>query len=98
MQFKSLKFKLKKEDIERVEKTLPVFLAKHFTVIFLFGAVLALLIGSYYFYQNVYVLTGEDYSVFVSVKKVNMSVFEDVLSFIENRRTGSVNSSVPDPF
>ena len=98
MQFKKPGIKLKKEDIERIRKTFPIFLAKHFTIIFLSGAVLALLVGIYYFYQNVYVLTSEDYSVFVSVRKVNTAVFEDVLGFIENRQMRPVNLSVPDPF
>lgn len=97
MELKSLKFKFKKEDIGRIQKTMPSILVRHFAAVVLAGSVLALLAGLYYFYQDVYVLTREDYKVFVTVREVNIKLLQDVISFIDQNSTNTYNTP-PNPF
>jgi len=99
MKFKPLKFKFKfkKENIRNIQKRIPSIIARHFSTIVLSGAVLFLLIGLYYFYQNVYILTKADYEASVTVRKVDTELFQEILEFIEQSNKSN-SGDISNPF
>jgi len=82
-----------------VLKYFPVIFARHMRLIFLSGAVIALAFGLFLFYRNAYLVAkGTGIEVFVSIKKVNIELFDEMLQYIEDQNKLTPITSNANPF
>lgn len=80
-------------------RAFPVFFVRSVWAILLGGVLAAILLGLFIFYQNSYLVTRDTYEAFVSVKKINKTLYQKALDFIEIQQTPE-NSQIPseNPF
>jgi len=84
---------------KRGVKAFPVFFVRSAWLILLVGLFAAILLGLFIFYQNSYLVAQDNYEAFVSVKKINKTLYQKALDFIEIQQTPE-NSQIPsaNPF
>lgn len=80
-------------------KYFPIIFARHIRLIFLSGAIIVLAFGLLIFYKNAYLVAKvADIEVFVSVKKVNTELFNEMLQYIEDQNKLMPIISNTNPF
>lgn len=87
------------DNARRGVKALPVFFVRSVWAILLGGVLAATLLGLFIFYQNSYLVVQDTYEAFVSVKRINKTLYQKALDFIEIQQTPE-NSRIPseNPF
>lgn len=85
--------------LKRGVKAFPLFFVRSVWFVLLGGVLVAILLGLFIFYQNSYLVVQDTYEAFVSVKKINKTLYQEALDFIEIQQT-SENSRIPseNPF
>ena len=80
-------------------KAFPLFFVRSSWLILLGGVLVAILLGLFIFYQNSYLVVQDTYEAFISVKKINKTLYQEALDFIEIQKTPE-NSQLPseNPF
>lgn len=80
-------------------KEFPAFFVRSVWLILLIGLLVATSLGLFIFYQSSYLVVRDSYEAFVSVKKINKTLYQKALDFIEVQQTPE-NSQMPleNPF
>ena len=68
-----------------ITKYLPVYVHKYHKAILLGGIIIFLAVGVWILYSGAYLVVQDTYEVFVVVRKVNFSLIQNALNYIQEQ-------------
>ena len=87
-----------KTRLTNILKFLPVYFKEYDRPILVTGLIFAMLAGLWIFYKDAYSVTNDSYDVFVTERKANEELINDVVTYIKKQGVTLGGIPVENPF